>query len=204
MQDAIYGHVNKNLVTIFGFAYDPKKHESVCLRKARLLVANKDDFKFGEKIPNSIDFINQIEDKLEIKRSIVFQCEEPPLQYIRGGVYLFEGSSRWLKSPPMISFYSLAIRLGFSHVIGESYEKTIEDIASEKKTAYQPVDNQRLRDAKDGITRILAEGDLNIFSNSTKDNYLPQSSMGVIHNNCGIGGFSKQLTKAYFPAWHNK
>jgi hypothetical protein len=202
LQDAVQGHIWNKKRTIYGFTYDPKKHGPVYLRKTKLLVANSSDGRLRDKIPNCLEFLNQIESELKISKTIVFECENPPNCYIRGGVWLFEGSCRWLKSPPMLSLYTLLIRLGFGHEVGKPFMDTINGIINGDIMPYQTVDSSRLSQAKQGLDRILREGDRKIFSRKIQDNYPQHIRINTMHNHLGIIGFSQGVTKTIIPKWH--
>lgn len=202
LQDAIQGFLNKEKRQIYGFTYDPKVHEPIYLRKTKLLVTNSSDNEFGSKIPNCLNFLNRVENHLFISPTKISICEEPPLQYIRPGVYLFEGSGRWLNSPPMISLYTLFIRLGFGYTSDVTFQKFLEELVAEKREAYQKIDRRRLMEAIKGINRILDRGDRNIFHNDIRLNYPAEIKTTTMHNTLGICGFSNNKTKKLFPSWH--
>ncbi len=203
LQDAVQGCVHKKRKSIYGFVYDPKKHPSVSLKKTRLLATNSRDIDLGAKINCCLDFLHQIERDLKIRRTTVSLCENPPRRYSRCGVWLFEGGSRWVKSPPMISLYTLLIRLGFGAKQGEPYQKFLKDIVAGKRSTYQSVDQIRLREANAGIQRILSEGDKKIFSNKIEENYPSRLKTTTIHNTCGIIGFAEaRNARKFMPSWY--
>jgi hypothetical protein len=202
LQDAIYNQIYKTKKKIFGFQYDPSKESPVCLSKAQLVIANSTDRKLRQKIPACLDFLNQIEKKLKINKTKIRECESPPNKYSAGGVWFFEGSKRWLASPPMISLYTLLIRVGFTHVEGKNYWSTIEDICARKIPPYQYEDFERLKGSIKGIERILDQGDRKIFSSDFKVNYPKGLKINTLHNNLGICAFSEGATKKHVPYWH--
>jgi hypothetical protein len=205
LQDALQAHLTKTKKSKFGFTYDPKVHAEVCISKCKLLVANSSDPKFRNKIPICLDFIHQIEDVLKIKKTVARECLKPARKYANGRVWLFQGSNRWIKSPPMISMYTLLIRVGFNHEIGKIYYQTIDEIISQKKTSYQTADRHRLQGARDGIKRILRIGDRKIFHRKIEDNYPKHIKISTMHGVMGIVGFSKKINqRKYMPYWHRK
>jgi len=204
LQDAIYNHLHKAKKSIYGFKYDPDKHFPLHLEQCRLVLANSSDSKFRDKVPVCLDFINQIETKLKIAKTKARECADPPKKYLRGGVFLFEGSRRWLISPPMVSLYTLLLRVGFCHVEGDSFEQTIKDILNKKRSAYQGEDYNRLRNSQKGLERILKTGDRKIFPRDMKRNYPKGISINTLHNDLGICAFSCGDTKGQFPNWHKE
>lgn len=197
LQDVVHGFLTNKKKSIYGFTYDPKKHQPISITTTKLLVTNFQDPYFSSKIPNCLDFLNQIELELKMTKTSALKADEPPMRYTRCGVWIFQGSRRWLKSPPMISLYTLLIRIGFGHTIGTPFKDTIAEILADKKTPYQPVDRWRLSEAMDGINAILTAGDRKIFHRKIQDNYPDKIAVKIMHDNLGIVGFSCGSTKKY-------
>ena len=204
LQDAIQGFLIGSKRTIYGFHYDPTEDEPIVVDQTRLLVSNSTDSKLAEKIPACLDFLNQIERKLRIPLTRVRECNDPPKKYARSGVWYFEGGGRWIKSPPMISLYTLLIRVGLVHAVGEPFMTTVDKVATGTIKGYMSEDRDRLNQGMKGIKRILEKGDRKIFCKDIKSNYPKTIEVGTMHNSCGIVGFAKGYTQTYFPVWKSK
>jgi hypothetical protein len=204
LQDAIWGRVNGKPCSVFGFKYDPDAKHQPTLKRMRVVIANDQDQKFREKIPNVLDFMNQFEAALKMKPTKATECEDPPKQYAKGGVFLLESSKRWLHSPVMVSLYTLLVRVGPAHKIGTPFMETIKAVADGEAKAYSSVDSYRLKSGMKGIERILKLGDQNIFAEDIGENYPANISSSTIHNSSGICSFSDGTTKSYYPNWHRK
>ena len=202
LQDAIYNQLYGTKKEIYEFCYNPAVDAPIGLDKIRLLLANSRDPKFKTKIPICLDFINQIEKKLHIAKTTVKECAKPPKQYKRGGVFWFEGSNRWLRSPVMLSLYTLLLRVGFCHQIGDDPLVTINNVAAGKVKSYQEGDRKKLNDSLAGILNIMKHKDLKIFHNDMKKNYPKTVCISIMHNNMGIAGYSSKGTKQWVPHWH--
>lgn len=208
LHDVIYASVNDKWFEVYKFRFNPASDPVPCLDRIRLLVTNAKDKKFAQKIPAVLDFINQIEDRLKIKRSFVRQCWSPPEAYEKAGVFMFEGSRRWINAPPMLSLYTLFLRMGFSHTLGDPYEKTIEGIKQGEIKPYQRKDGQWYKSAEPAFQKILRVGDRRIFHRDIQSNYPRQFQIDTIHNRLGIIGFATDmLYKAVgeavlVPYWH--
>lgn len=201
LQDAIQSRVLNKKRGIYGFSYDPKSNYLISFKSTDLLITNSKDHEFENKIPNCLDFINSVENYLGIKNTIVFKCENPPNKYAISNVFYFKGSNRWIKSAPMISMYTLFIRLGFRHTIGESFKDTINKIAGGKLEAYQSVDNFRLRSSLPGIKYILDKGDVAIFGKKIRENYPESISISTMHNKLGVSNFTNKTIRKKMPQW---
>jgi hypothetical protein len=114
-----------------------------------------------------------------------------------------EGHRRWIISPPMVSFYTLLVRLGFSHKVGSAATETTRGIMDGSIKAYQPVDRSRLTGSWSGIERIMNEGDRKIFGSDMAKNYPASVGANAVHG-LGIMGFSSEYTKTVMPNWYKK
>lgn len=214
LHDCVWSVLHKKTISPYGFRYDPKL-KPIELNRARLLVTNSDDTLMENKIEGCQDFLNQIEKKLRIFRTKISKCENPPDNYKKSGVYLFRGSGMWLNSPPMISLYSLLIRLGFCHKIGDDFVTTMDNIQNGKTTPYQSNDKMYLIKSREGIDAILNLGYRKFFYKQTVKNYPNTVDMMTMHNHFGIVGFTqlfKNDESLYKPVhaekvpkyWHRK
>ena len=201
LQDALMATHNKSKINIYGFSYDSKKDNPIDLDRTRIAVTNSKDNDFASKIPAMMDFIHQFERKLKLIRSSCYAVENPPTKYAKCGVFIIEGSNRWMRSPPMISLYSLLIRVGFTHKIGNTIEKTMDDLIKGKSKPYQNNDKSQLQGAKTGIDTILKYGYAKVFFNDPKMNFpnIPEHNM---HYNMGIVAYSGGMSKQHIKHWH--
>lgn len=204
LQDAVHGYINKRKVEIYEFKYDYENHPSICLERAKIAIANQSDDYLDFKIPNILDFIHQIEQNIGLSKTIIKKCINPPQKYIRSGVWILNGSPRWMKSPPMLSLYTLMIRIGAGHKSGDLYEKTLDDIMTGKNKPYLELDKYRLKLAMPGVKKIFKNGDKKFFHPKINLNYPNKIKIPCMHNNLGIIGFSEGKSKKYIPYWHKE
>lgn len=214
MQDAIFGFLNKKRTLIYGFEYDPDTYQPLCMKQTRLIVANWKDPDFADHLhKNCIPFLHGIEAMLKMRKTKVEKCLDPPARYKKCGIYLLDGSKRWMHSPPMISLYTLLIRVGFVHDPQRTPMETLTQIRDRTIKAYNwkpgnEDDADFVTKGLPGINRILKEGDRKIFHRKMEQNYPPVDKTGValsvytMHDNCGVVGFSQGYTKSTFPNWH--
>ena len=204
LQDAIQGVLTNKKKTIYGFKFNPQDEHLPSVKKTQLIVCNSIDKSFHKKMANCLDFLNQIETKLKIKKTKMCLCNTPPLKYKAGGVIFISGSKRWINSPPMISFYTLLIRIGFGYNPKKhgDYKKFINGIVSNKINPYMSVDHSRLKNASAAIDRIFNNGDRCIFHKAMEDNYCDKIALSVMHNSCGIVGLSLGNCRTQMPRWY--
>lgn len=208
LQDIIQAAIQKRVANIYHFLYDPRISPPPCLDRVRLIVANDKDKKFREKIPGCLDFINQVEASMGMKRSFARECWSPPEKYEKGGVWMFEGSRRWIIAPPMLSLYTLLLRVGFVHTPGKSFRKTIEAVKVGLIKPYQNNDRDQLRTAEPAIEKIMRVGDRKVFYRDMRDNYPSHIDIETMHNEMGIAAFAFQMEqrakgeRVPIPYWH--
>ena len=203
LQDTIHAYLNNTTVSLYSFRYNGNDSTPITLDSTKILIASYRDSAFRKKINPIIDFLNQIEDVLGMKKTKVYGCASPMPTYKRSGVFMLKGSKRWMKAPPMISLYSFLIRLGCAHQEGASYKDTLQGIFNGSIKPYQSMDATYLKDSLHGIDFILKMGDRKIFHNEIKRNY-PRSitKFDDMHNNCGLIGYCKGQAKVHCPYWY--
>lgn len=192
LHDVIYAHLHDKNFEIYRFKYNSFTDPKVCLKETRLLVANQKDSKIEKKILNVIDFINQIEELMDFPKTKVRRCIDPPPEY-KYGVFLFQGSKRWQIAPPMLSLYSLLIRIGFSHQIGTSYNTTISLLINNHLKPYQAKDSKWIEEVEPALHKIIRIGDKAIFYRDIKLNYPKEFLIDRIHNSLGIMSFARDM-----------
>ena len=209
MQDAIFGHLNQKKITVYGFNYDPEVDPPLYMKKTRIMIANFKDTNFGSRVLENLrEFLHGIEGQLKMAKTTFEKCEEPPPRYKKAGVYLLNGSCRWMKSPPMISLYTLLLRIGMTHELGQPWYETFKKIQKASSGYYSTTDHSFAERAQKGLDFILEHGDRKIFHRTIEKNYPANHTSGMvfsvftIHDNCGVIGFSQGNTKSEFPHWH--
>ena len=153
-----------------------------------------------EKLENILDLLHQVESELKIRKTVLYKFSKIK-QVNPNNTFFVEGSPRWIKSPPMLSFYTLLMRLGLFHEVGTDYMKSLQDFISGKLDCY-PHDKTILKRAFPGIKRILKHGDKKIFFKETRHNY-PNSIQFNIHG-MGIADFGEAARPELMPHWHRK
>ncbi len=195
---------------IFGFKYDPNTAPPLSFDRFRVLIGNTLDDDMGSKIENVLDFIGQFEKRLHLRRTKAYKCDPVPDKWKKSGVYMFEGSGRWMQAPPMISLYTLLLRCGFSHVKGDDFDKTCKEIISGnvqligKKNTRQSGcnDDKYLKDSQPGIKAIVKHGYARLFYKDAARNFPEEIHVSTMHDRCGIVGFSQKKVKQNMPYWY--
>ena len=213
MQDVIFGCLNNRKMDIYGFVYDPNRDPPVDFSKTHMLLNSYKDANFGTKVLNGLsDFLHQIEKQLKMKPTVFEKASNPHWRYRESGIFIAVGDPRWMHSPPMISLYTMLLRVGLVHKKGRPFFETIQKMKSGELKPYygrEKGDNDQklLETTEKGFKRILDRGDQAIFHEKLKDNYPEKQhrlsiSVYSVHDNWGMVGFSEENTRSYFPEWH--
>jgi hypothetical protein len=210
LQDTIHAYLNATNLDLYAFRYDGAKSIPVNLDSTKLLIASYRDPRFKQKIDLILEFLNQFEDRLKMRKTVAYSCKAPMPTYKRSGVFMLEGSKRWMKAPPLISLYTFLIRLGCSHTVGDPLEKTLDGLTDESIIPYQKTswnnkypDQEYLKEARIAIDWVLKYGDRRMFYADIKRNY-PRSikSFDDMHNHCGLVGLAKGDALEFCPYWY--
>jgi hypothetical protein len=205
LQDAILGRVRNKKESVYGFTYDPKEPHQPCIDITKLAFANSSDKNLRDKVPALLEFLHQIETKMGfVKKSSIVEVSNPPKKYVLGGVWIITASRRWLKSPVLLSMYTLLIRVGLGHKPGRGYAETLEAVTLRKEAAYQSVDAGRLQYCNSMIHKIIELGDRHIFGKKIKDNYPAKVKTIEMHNELGIVAFALGSAKKHVPKWYER
>ena len=201
LQDAVWATYHQKPIEVYGFSFDPKTNPKLRLDRTMIGIGNGSDSEFSNKILNVLNFLNQIEKKMGLKPTSATKVSNAPSRY-KNGFFVLEGSKKWILSPPMLSMYTLMIRTGFCHNIGEDFNITIENVISGKVDKYQRNDQNYLTTSKPGIQKIVDVGYKTIFGKEPKLNY-PDIEKYSLHNNTGICAFSNKSAKHNIPHWYD-
>jgi len=208
LHDVVHSSLAKKSFEIYRLRYDPSINPKPCIKQTRILVANSRDIRMVKKIPSCLDFINQIEDKLNISHTIVRPCINPPVGYTKDNVFIFQGHKRWLFAPAMLSLYTLLIRVGFSHFLGKDYKSTILGLKEGLIKQYQSKDARWIKEIEPAFEKIIRIGDRKIFYRDIKLNYPAHMSTDIMHNRMGIVAFANDIRAKHaglsvvMPYWH--
>lgn len=196
LHDVIFSCIHDLPFQIYKFSYNAEFAPKCSMKKLKLLVTNGQDKKFASKIKTALEFVNQFEDMLKMPRSRVRECSNVPIKYRNSGIYLFEAHKRWLQAPPLVSLYTLLLRIGFVHLSGDNFWRTIEKVNNKLVKPYQKKDAKWLRVVESAIRKIAKYGDRKIFYKDISYNYPRTLHMETVHNRLGILNFAHDMVCA--------
>lgn len=198
LQDVIHGFLNNRKASIYSFRYDPESNPPVDMNNTNICIANAKDDKFLERATNSIEFVNFFCKKLHIKFSELFLVEKPHHYYKKDCCLFVKGSKIWMNSPPLISLYSLLLRVGMAHKAGTDPIETIKGIVNKTIEPYQRKDPYQIKDSIAIINKLIQHGYRKFFYIDSIKNYPADMSINDMHNNCGISSFSLVNNVSYW------
>lgn len=202
LQDVVYGHLHDKSAAIFGFRYDPKTNPAVDMDLTRICIADAKMKNFRSCLASSLEFVNFFAKKMHIRSTFELKIKPHPT-YNDCCAYLV-GSRVWQNAPPLLSLYTLLLRAGMSHNLGDSVEDSYRQMISGKIKTYNHSDQSFLRRSQSSVDQLMKIGYRKFFYVDPKRNYPVNCPISAMHNNFGICGFSEGLTSAYVPYWHRE
>ena len=207
LHDLVWAAINKTKWSIYGFHYDSSKdlplEQEFCAFAFRNTDFAKEPAKFHEKMPACLDFLNQVEKVLGFQPSKIWQVEHQAAP-----CWLIVSDKRWQIAPPLLGIFTLFIRLGTAHTLGESYEETLKKCREHKiKLAEAGVagsnDPGYIQHSWKGIEALFAHK-LDNFYPTIEENYpadLPKRGVSL-HDALGPVNWTKGHARKAMPQWY--
>lgn len=200
LQDAVWATLNKSSVGIYGFSYVHGKNPPVDMDNMRLGVRVKGTPKedMETMCRKALTFLQ------EVDAGQGFSPSELLLGGQRKGekskTFVFVSDPAWLHSPPMVSLYSLLVRVGMTYEGGgwrAHFDNAKKYIGKNDKTY--------IKSAQKGVNKIIGKDPTKIFAKEIKDNYPTGVSVSSMHNSSGIVAYAKGSVEAKIKSkWQKK
>lgn len=209
LHDALWAHLNKTSVSIWSFKYDYGKNPPLLTDQAALCFRNT-QFKdkpedFHNMLDPCLEFLHLCEEQLGFDNlTEIYQVENE-----EGPCWLLIGDGGWQHAPTMISLYTLFIRLGCFHQLGDSLQDTLKraekgEIKIGDSGSYAGnKDCSYVKQGRKGIDVILKHG-LGVFHAEQTDNYPKTLKENGLHDNYGIVNFTAKRPEKVIPHWYRK
>lgn len=183
LQDIVYCNIHKSKFNLYGMQYDYDKDLKLpynTLLAIRSLKKNKILCK--KNVDNLLSFLNDIETKLKFRKTRLILCNNIQQNY---DCIILDGSAKWKFSPPLISLYSLLIRIGVDY----NNQGPIEYLNLIKNTKSKFIFN-RDQVLIDKIIPLLNSlfnnGIMSYFYKAKIENYPKSDNIYDVHNSSGI------------------
>jgi hypothetical protein len=210
LHDAVWAHVNNKPWQIYGFKYTPGKdlpldmNNCVFAFRNTLYKSAEKSKEFHANRAACQEFLNGIEKKLGFQPSRIYE-----VPHSQGPCWLVIGDPRWQIAAPMVGFYTLFIRMGIAHVLGESVDETLKKAHDGKIKIGEDASYAGNRDASYiksswKALQVLLEHSTAIFHPTIQENYPPDmpDKVGSLHDNLGPVNFAKNASvKKAMPFW---
>lgn len=199
LHDAVRAYLNKSVSSIYSFRYGYNESPPIDLSRMRMLVTRKGIKE--QKIVNALNskmnwalkILHSFEKDAGISLSRLSKIEDENCK-TSNVVWLFTGSSIWLKSPFFVSMYTLLIRLG-NHIKDFNNDEELYSKMQKFATDSDDRDSMYLKDCLGKMDKILKNRwqyleKINGFDSTYFLNY----SISNFHDNCGIVSLCKGTT----------
>jgi len=200
LHDAVWAMVNKTKWQVYGFHYDVAKDVPLDLDNCVFAFRNtlykgkaKDFHKQREACQQ---FLNGLEAKMGFQPSQVYE-----VPHDGSPCWLVVGDKGWQHAPPMVGLFTLMIRVGFMHKLGDSADATLKRAKDGKIKIGDSSGYAGNRDCSyiasswKGLQAILKHG-IDIFYSKMEENYpkdLPKRGASL-HDAFGPVNFTSAFT----------
>lgn len=212
LHDAVWACVNKTRYGIHGFSYDSARDLPLdmgnCVFAFRNTGYQTRPEEFHAQREACQQFLNQIEQQIGLDPTVIYQVPHP-----QAPCWLLVGDKGWQHAPPMVGFFTLFIRLGFAHILGEKAADTLQKAREGKIRIGDGMSYAGNRDAGyvasswPAIEKLLDRG-LEIFHPRMEDNYPAHLRTKGLHDYFGPVHFTRGITspranaRQAMPFWY--
>lgn len=202
LPDAVRATIINKTFSIYGFNFNPVNNPALDLNIMRMLVYKSnlklaDKTEFEDKMFFGINLLNHYEEIMKISPSVLYRTEK---DYNDKPVYLFIGNGEWMRSPFLISLYTLLIRLGDKKIVFKNNQELMDKykVLITEHTSGKIYDNDiGYLDSMWDILHIMLENrKMLTYSNKSMDPLFKDSLIdnNLFHNRTGIRSLSQATT----------
>ncbi len=209
LHDAVWAHLNKKPWEIYGFKYTPGVDPDLDMKHCAMFFRNTQykgkQEEFHAMRPNCQEFLNKCEDAMGMKHSTIYEVpnDDAPC-------WLIVSDKGWQVAAPMLGLYTLMVRVGLAHTLGNTHEQTLQlgregqikfDTGSTSYAGNR--DGGYIKTAWKGVSTILKHG-LNVWHPTIEENYPADliTTIGSLHDNGGPVSYSRGYAKKAMPFWY--
>jgi hypothetical protein len=202
LPDAVRATIINKTFSIYGFSFNPNDNPALDLDTMRMLVyksdlKSADKVEFEDKMFFGINLLNHYEKIMKINLSVLYRTEK---DYNNKPVYLFIGNGEWMRSPFLISLYTLLIRLGDKKIVFKDNQELMDKykILITKHESGKIYDNDigYLKSMWDVLHIMLENRETLTHSHKSMDPLFkdPLIDNSSFHNRTGIKSLSQAAT----------
>ncbi len=210
LHDAVWAHLNKKPWSIYGFKYtpgtDPDLDMDHCAMFFRNTVFQGKPSEFHDLRIACQEFLNLCEVGMGLEPTQIYQVE-----HAEGPCWLVVGDKGWQLAPPQLGLYTLLLRVGLAHQLGDSCADTLKRGREGKikfddgSTGYAGNrDGNYIKTAWKGVSAILQHG-TKIWHPEIQNNYpVGLKEKLSFHDDVGPVSYSQEIPKKFMPFWYRK
>lgn len=196
LHDAVASYISGKERSIYSFHYT-KDDPPIDMAKMRMLVTiagnnKKEDKEVKDWMKSGLNVLNHFEEVAGLQRSKLYKVDDDK----RKNMWLFIGSSVWMKTPYLISLYTFLIRLGSKKIEFKTEEEllvALKNIADNDQDYPRDNDTQYLKTMWNKI-HIILRNRKKLFGTKIDDIYTSNVTTNSLHNQSGILSLCKGIT----------
>jgi hypothetical protein len=207
LQDAVWATLNNSTASIYGFVYEHGKNPALDMDNVRIALRLKKTSDFSAMCKKALTFMQELDADMGFDPTEMHALGKYAGNDNKGNpvepadeVFLFVGDKRWLHSSPLLSLYTLCLRVGLNYEGGgwrQHFEGAEKYIGSNDKSY--------TRSAMKSLDKIVGKDVAEIFAEKIEDNY-PKDLKNNMHglHNAGIVNYTKEhIPAAMKEKWEN-
>ena len=184
LQDAVWGQLHNKAAGIYGFSFNPAAMPPVYLERFTILLRfNRRDTFPKEIISNTLPLLHMIEKVKGYEPCTIDSVGK--FQGTGSEVFLLSADKRWLHAPPLLSFYTLAIRVGLTYD-GSTLEEFFSKVKDGKVSCLSGNDRSYTTSALKITDKLLKTSEQDLFGGEMAKNYPPGINISSLHNSTGV------------------
>lgn len=195
LHDAVRSQIVGKSCYIYGFRFDPKVNPKIDLKRMRMLVTKSSNnaaemVAFKAKMASALVLINHFERQAKTSLSIVQEIDHTGSG--KQAIFMFTGPSMWIKSPFLVSMYTLLIRLGDKELKFKSAKDLQTKLESLHKQFSSDNDAKYLTEIWDKLHPIIKNRkELFKTKDGFHDVFFEDTNIDYFHNYSGIVSLAK-------------
>lgn len=216
LHDALRAAIHGKPSSIYSYQTGADEMADIEVNQPYVLLTNSQASDLQSKLPNVLDFMRQADAELVARWPVPTSykiANNPPKKYAECGVSYWTASPLWMIAPPAFSLWTLMLRNGAVHTIGQPWMDTIQAIikgdlkpgVQQDHTYFEysiPGIELMRKYGLDGVfskTLVPEEGREKWFADNISANYPAKLETSTLHHFGGIVSFSDKSGKSAFP-----
>jgi hypothetical protein len=185
LHDAVWAMINKTSTEIYGFIFNSEK-QTINLDKTILAIRDntKESRVIRKESTNTAILLRKVERLMKFKRTTLLEANtgDPKVP-----AFILTSDKRWMHAAPLLSLYSLLIRIGVNY---DRKTNPVEFILNIGKGPYSN-DMRYVTSIKNILSGVI-KNNISLFNKDMSDNYPKDTNVNTLHNHFGVVHYAEK------------